>query len=109
MSTNEFDCLTNALLQAGLRIGLPVAFAVPSRVRDILTEWSVDVKDVRAVMLHQCPQAKGIIDYKLEIHTRKGLVKLDTFQGSGLGHEHDTYTLYDRFRDGPMKHLHMLH
>jgi hypothetical protein len=109
MSANEFDCLTNTLLQAGLRIGLPVAFAIPGHVRAVLATNKIDVKDVRAVTIHQCPKAQGIIDYRLEIYGRRGLVKLETFQGSGLGHEHDTYTLYDRLRDGPMKHLHLMH
>lgn len=109
MSTNEFDCLTNTILQAGLRAGLPVAFAVPARVRDILAERKLAASDVSAVTIHQCPQARGIIDYKLEVHTRKGLVKLETFQGSGLNHEHDTYRLYDRLRDGTMTHIHLVH
>lgn len=109
MSTNEFDCLTNTLLQAGLRAGLPIAFAVPGRVREILATQKLDAKDVSAVTIHQCPQPRGIIDYKLEVFTRKGLVKLETFQGSGLGHDHDTFRLYDRLRDGTMTHLHLVH
>lgn len=109
MSSNEFDCLTNALLQAGLQIGLPVAFAVPGRVRSILQTCKIDVKDVRAVTLHQCPKAQGIIDYRLEVYARRGLVQLEVFQASGLGHEHDTFTLYDCHRDGMMKHLHLMH
>ena len=109
MSTNEFDCLTNTLLQAGLRNGLPVAFAIPGHVRSILEKRKIDVKDVRAVTIHQCPKPQGVIDYRLEVHVRKGLVQTETFQGSGRRHEHDTYALYDSHRDGQMKHLHLLH
>ena len=109
MSANEFDCLTNTLLQAGLRNGLPVAFAIPAHVRGILEKCNIDVKDVRAVAIHQCPKPKGVIDYRLEVYARRGLVQIETFQGSGFNHEHDTYALYDRFRDGPMKHLHLMH
>lgn len=108
MSANEFNCLTNALLQAGLRFGLPVAFAVPGRVREILQEHKTDLRDVQHVSIHQCPQPQGVIDYRLEVYARRGLVKLETFQGSGLV-EHDTYVLYDRQRDGLMKHLHLVH
>lgn len=109
MSTNEFDCLSNTVLQAGLRIGLPIAFGLPTRVRDILTSNKLDVADVQSVTIHQCPRARGIIDYKLQVYARRGLVQIETFQGSGLGRDHDTFTLYDRLRDGPMKHLHLLH
>lgn len=111
MSANEFDCLTNALLQAGLRNGLPVAvaFAIPGHVRSILEKRKIDVKAVRAVTIHQCPKSKGVIDYRLEVYARRGLVQIETFQGSGLNHEHDTYALYDSHRDGQMKHLHLMH
>ncbi len=109
MSANEFDCLTNTLLQAGLRNGLPVAFAVPGHVRDILAKCEIAVQDVRAVTLHQCPKSQGIIDYRLEIYVRRGLVQVETFQGSGFGHDHETYALYDLHRDGLMKHMHLIH
>jgi hypothetical protein len=109
MSANEFDCLTNTILQAGIRNNLPVAFALPGRVREILATRKIDVRDVRSVTIHQCPKVQGLVDYRLEVFAGRGLVKLETFQGSGLGLDHDTYTLYDRLRDGPMKHLHLLH
>lgn len=109
MSANEFNCLTNTLLQAGLRNRLPVAFAIPGHVRSILEKRKIDVKDVRAVTIHQCPKPKGIIAYRLEVYAKRGLVQIETFQGSGLNHDHDTYALYDRYRDGPMKHLHLVH
>lgn len=109
MSANEFDCLTNTLLQAGLRNSLPVAFAIPGHVRNIIKKCRMDVKDVRAVTIHQCPQPKGVIDYRLEVYGRCGLVQIETFQGAGFTHEHDTYALYDRYRDGEMKHLHLMH
>lgn len=108
MSNNEFNCLSNALLQAGLRCALPVAFAVPERVREMMD--GVDVREVRAVTLHQCPQPKGsIVDYGVEVHLKDGTSKSSEFQGSGLDLVHDTYVLYDRNRDGLMKHLHLLH
>lgn len=108
MSNNEFNCLSNALLQAGLRCALPVAFAVPERVRELVE--GVDVRDVRAVTIHQCPQSKGsIVNYEVEVHLKDGVRKSSEFQGSGLDVDHDTYVLYDRNRDGLMKHLHLLH
>ena len=109
MSSNEFDCLTNALLQAGLRNGLPVAFAIPGHVRSILTSRKIDVKDVRAVTVHQCPRPMGVIDYRLEVYVGRRLLQAETFQGSGFNHEHDTYVMYDRYRDGLMRHLHLMH
>lgn len=107
--SNEFNCLTNTLLQAGLRNGLPVAFAIPGHVRALLEQRKIDVKDVRRVTVHQCPKPKGLIDYRLEVYARRGLVQIETFQGSGFHYDHDTYTLYDRYRDGPMRHLHLMH
>lgn len=107
MSRNEFDCLTNALLQAGLICRLPVAFAVPVRVREILQ--ATDVEEVVAVMLHQCPQAHGLVDYKLEVMLQRESPRHEHFQASGFGFEHETYVLYDYRRDGRMKHLHLLH
>ena len=108
MSTNEFNCLSNALLQAGLRCALPVAFAVPEHVRGLMKD--ADVGNVRAVTLHQCPRAKGqFINYEIEVHMRDGSTKTEEFQASGSEVAHDTFVLYDRHRDGPMKHLHLLH
>lgn len=106
---NEFDCLTNAILQASLRVGLPVAFAVPPRVRDLMQKH--EVGDVFAVTIHQCPRELDVINYKLAVHLRKGEIETESFQGSSYGFDldHDTYVLYDRWRDGRMKHLHLLH
>lgn len=108
MSRNEFDCLSNTVLQTGLRCELPVAFALPERLREMLQD--VDVRDVRSVTLHQCPRPKGtMVDYTMEIFTEDGSRTANEFQGSGFDIEHDTYLLYDRGRDGVMKHLHLLH
>jgi len=108
VSTNAFDCLSNALLQAGLRCELPIAFMIPFRVQEMLQDG--DVRDVRAVTLHQCPQGEeGVVDYEVEVHMRDGSRKTEEFQGTGVDVEHDTYVLYDRNRDGAMKHLHLLH
>jgi hypothetical protein len=105
---NEFSCLSNALLQAGLRCALPVAFAVPEHVRELVK--GADVRDVRAVTLHQCPRPKSqYINYEIEVHMRDGSTKSEEFQATGSEVAHDTFVLYDRQRDGLMKHLHLLH
>jgi hypothetical protein len=113
---NEFSCLSNALLVAGLRCGLPVAFAVPSRVRKMVK--GVEAAKVKTVTLHQCPKEEGL-HYVLEVHTVDGDHKMEEFDGRrptvlwdphrlemGMNHTHDTYVLYDRGRDGPVTYLH---
>lgn len=107
MSTNEFSCLSNTLLLAGLRCQLIGAFGVPEHVREMLE--GVDVRDVRAVSVHQCPKKSAIVNYEVEIRLRGGLTKSGEFQAVGDCDDHQTYVLYDRLRDGPMKHLHLLH
>lgn len=108
MSVNEFSCLSNALLVAGLRCQLLGAFVVPDYVRELLD--GVDVHDVRAVTVHQCPRGKNaIVNYEVEVKLRNGKTKAGEFQAVGDCDDHDTYVLYDRLRDGPMKHLHLLH
>lgn len=108
MSTNEFNCLSNQLLQAGLRCELPVAFAVPVRVRELVGD--VGVEDVRAVTVHQCPQhADDSVMYEIEVFLRDGSRKKGEFQVAGVSDDHDTYVLYDRHRDGLMKHMHLVH
>ena len=108
MSNNEFGCLSNALLQAGLRCELPVAFAIPVRVRELVEGEAV--RDVREVRLHQCPQKKGsVVNYGIEVYMKDGSCISSEFQASGLGVVHDTFVLYDQQRDGRMSHLHLLH
>lgn len=108
MSNNAFNCLSNALLQAGLRCELLGAFTVPEHVRALVD--GVDVRDVRAVTLHQCPQnGESVVDYEIEVFLRDGTRKKGEFQVQGVTDDHDTYVLYDRHRDGPMKHMHLLH
>lgn len=106
---NEFSCLSNALLVAGLRCQLQGAFAVPDYVREMLGDGA-DVRDVHAVTVHQCPRDQsGVINYSVEVRLRDGSTKSGEFQAVGLRCAHDTYVLYDHYRDGPMKHLHLLH
>lgn len=107
MSTNEFDCLSNQLLQASLRCELLAAFVIPEEVRSLLQD--IDVRNVRAVTVHQCPKKNAIVDYEVEVRMRDGSSKAGEFQAVGPCDDHDTYVLYDRDRDGLMKHLHLLH
>ena len=105
---NQFSCLSNTLLVAGLRCGLLGAFVVPEHVREMLE--GVDSLDVRAVTVHQCPRGSNtIVNYVVEVHLRNGSTKAGEFQAVGECTDHDTYVLYDRLRDGPRKHLHLLH
>jgi hypothetical protein len=104
---NEFRCLSNALLRAGLRCDLPVAFSVPPRVRAMV--GAADVAKVRTVTLHQCPQRDGTTHYVIEMHTIDGDHKVEEFGHRGKVSEHDTFVLYDRHRDGRLKHLHYVH
>lgn len=107
MSTNEFDCLSNQLLQAGLRCSLVGAFVIPEEVRDLMKD--TDVREVQAVTVHQCPKPKAIVNYEVSIHLRNGSTKSGEFQAVGDCDDHETYVLYNRHRDGLMKHLHLLH
>ena len=108
MSTNAFNCLSNQLLHAGLRCELPAAFAVPAHVRELVV--GVDVKDVRAVTVHQCPQhEESSLVYEIEVYLRDGSRKHGEFEVPGVSDDHATYVLYDRHRDGLMKHLHLVH
>lgn len=108
MTSNEFSCLSNTLLVAGLRCGLIGAFVVPEHVREMLT--GIDMRDVCSVSVHQCPRAKrAIINYEVEIYLRNGSTKSGEFQAVGVCNDHETYILYDRLRDGHRKHLHLLH
>lgn len=108
MASNEFSCLSNTLLVAGLRCGLIGAFVVPEHVREMLE--GTDALNVCAVTVHQCPRSKGaLVNYEVEIHLRDGSTKSGEFQAMGACDDHQTYVLYDRHRDGPRKHLHLLH
>lgn len=108
MSNNEFNCLSNSLLQAGLRCELLAAFALPDHVRELVQ--AVDVRDVRAVTVHQCPdREESVVDYSIEVFLRDGTRKKGAFQVPGSTDDHDTYVLYDRNRDGLMKHMHLVH
>jgi hypothetical protein len=108
VSTNAFGCLSNQVLLAGLRCQLIGAFVVPEQVREMLE--GTDVRDVRAVTVHQCPRERSaIVNYEVKIHFKDGLTKHGEFQAVGDCDDHETYVLYDRWRDGPMKHLHLLH
>ena len=107
MSINEFSCLSNTILVAGLRCGLIGAFVVPEFVREML-EGS-DAGMVRAVTVHQCPRTEAIVNYEVEVRLHDGSTKLGEFQAMGDCDDHDTYVLYNRYRDGVMKHLHLLH
>lgn len=108
MSNNEFSCLSNALLVAGLRCQLVGAFVVPEFVREMLE--GADVRNVRAVTVHQCSPKQGVVvNYEVEVKLRDGLTKSGEFQALGPCADHQTYVLYDRYRDGLMKHLHLLH
>ncbi len=106
--SNEFNCLSNTLLVAGLRCELLAAFVVPEYVRELLE--GTDVRDVRAVTVHQCPKRKGaIVNYEVQIVLKDGSRRDGEFQAVGDCDAHDTYVLYDRHRDGLMKHMHLLH
>lgn len=108
MSHNTFDCLSNALLQAGLRCELPIAFTIPEHVREMVE--GIDVRQVCAVTVHQCPPGKGSkVNYHLEVHLQNGSQREGKFQGAGEDPDSNTYVLYDRHRDGMMKHMHLLH
>jgi hypothetical protein len=105
---NQFSCLSNTLLTAGLRCGLVGAFVIPEQVREMLE--GADAQDVRSVTVHQCPRPpSGVVNYEVEVHLRNGSARSSEFQAVGTGVDHETYVLYDRLRDGPRKHIHLLH
>ena len=107
MSRNQFDCLTNALLCAGAHWQVPATYEVAEAVRQLVE--SSDVRDVRAVTIHQCPKTRDVLDYHVEVVMRDGETRTEEFEARGVTGEHNTYVLYDSMRDGAMKHLHLLH
>ena len=110
MSTNAFNCLSNALLQAGLKMNLPVLHEVPARVRELLLTEGSDVSDVLAVVLRQSPMMNmRDTAYRIDVYMKKGLPRVDNFTQKGWSDNADTFVMYDRSRDGKMQHLHLTH
>lgn len=105
---NEFNCLSNALLQASLRCGIPAAFLVPERVRDLVA--GTDVRDVQTVTIHQCPNNhESTVDYRVMVNLKGRPLLEHQFQTTDIDVDHDTFVLYDQQRDGRMQHMHLLH
>lgn len=105
---NEFSCLSNALTQAGLTLSLPVALDVPPRARRLIRGQLVAASDIVQVRLHQCPQEHHV-RYRLDIHACDGRHWDETFLDQNDEHVHDTYILYDRWRDGVVQYIHVVH
>ncbi len=106
---NEFRCLSNALIQAGLNLSLSVAFHVPQRARELAREAKLPASKVRQVRLHQCPQAEDRVLYRVEVVAMDGRQWDREFEISTDETSHDTFVLYDRDRDGVLEYLHVLH
>lgn len=106
---NEFRCLSNALIQAGLNLLLPVTFHVPPRARELVREAQLPASKVRQVRLHQCPQAENSVLYRVEVEATDGRQWDKEFVMTTEETAHDTFVLYDRDRDGILEYLHVLH
>jgi hypothetical protein len=107
VSANEFNCLSNTVLQAGLRCALPVAFVVPTHVQELLQDCAVS--DVQAITLRQDAQDGKVAAYVLEVQMCTGIWKTRDFFGQASTNANDTYLLYERTLDGEMQYLHLLH
>lgn len=106
---NEFRCLSNTLIQAGLNLSLPVTFQVPQRARELAREAKLPANRVRQVRLHQCPQAEDRVLYRVEVEAMDGRQWDREFEMTTDETAHDTFVLYDRDRDGVLEYLHVLH
>ena len=85
-----------------------VTYEVPALVRKMVD--GVDVERISEVSVHQCPrEGMGMTHYRVEVTLCGGKLKVEEFDAEGASNEHETYVLYDRMRDGVMKHLHLLH
>lgn len=106
--TNEQRCLSNAIYQACLKNEISATHGVPPLVRRMVETHKIPFQDILGVELHQCPQLGGFVKYELTVHTRMASWS-EPFQGSGFDLEHDTFTLYDRRRDGKVEYLYLQH
>jgi hypothetical protein len=108
MSINEFSCLSNALLRASARCVPAVTYEIPALVRQMV--GGIDAEHISEVSIHQCPrEGMGVTHYRVEVTLCGGKLRTGEFDAEGSSAEHETYVLYDRMRDGVMKHLHLLH
>ena len=106
--SNEFRCLSNALIQAGLNMASPVTFHVPQRARELAREAKLPACQVQQVRLHQCPREDRVL-YRVELVATDGRQWDKEFEIVTDEAEHDTYVLYDRDRDGILEYLHVIH
>ena len=127
---NEFRCLTNIITQECVKHRVVATWGVLPLVREALgvgTKEEAKPEHVRQVMLHQCPQGDGNVQYVVEIteadehevttHVRH----LAGEDGSTQKHprswlksknppaQHDDFCLYDQRRDGEVEYLHLKH
>lgn len=110
---NEMQCLSNAVLQAGINqslFDLPMLLrGVLPLVRKVVQDNAIPVGVVAKVEMHQCPRERGFVQYTLHVRLEDGQCFHQEFQGSGFGATHRSYVLYDRRRDGKVEHLHLVH
>jgi len=106
--TNQFSCLSNACIQAGLAMSLPVAFSVPVRVRKLVRKQCLAASDIAQVRLHQCPQ-EDHVRYCIHVQTKDGRWWSEEFVDHNDEQAHDTFVLYDRDRDGVVQYIHVVH
>lgn len=110
---NEMQCLSNTVLQAGIKQSL-FDFSLLQRgvlplVRKVVTEHDITVGQVSRVELHQCPRERGCVQYTLHVRLEDGACYHQEFQSMGFPAIHRDYVLYDRRRDGKVEHLHLVH
>lgn len=105
---NEFSCLSNAVVQAGLSLRLDAVFMVAEKTRLIARVKNVPARDVWQVRLHQCPR-EGHVLYRVEVLAKDGRRWDTEFLAASDDRDHDTYVLYDRDRDGVVQYLHVVH
>lgn len=107
---NELRCLSNAVLQSCLRLEVSAGWGILPLVRKLVTDNAISLEKIMYVMLHQCPQPDGIVNYLLSVYVEGVLNCFEmSFQGSGFNVPCADLFLYDRRRDGAVEYLHLQH
>jgi len=122
---NEFRCLTNIVTQVCVKNRVVATWGILPLVREALVDTKPE--HIRQVMLHQCPQGDGQVQFVLEI-TEADEHEVTTHvrhfsgdDGSTKKHprswlksknppaQHADLCLYHQDRDGAVEYLHLKH
>lgn len=111
-SPNEFKCLTNAVLQAGIKNQVAAVYAVLGAVREMMRDNDIALDGLVSIHLSQHSLGIGRIEFALTLIEMKDDVprfyKMEGLEWLGDEIEDREILLYDRQRDGVMEFLHLI-